>query len=423
MAVLTHIEQCVWHAYNSHADDKGIAWVGPSTIAKYAGHASASHIRRARVQLVANGLLVRVDGGGGRMAGKFRVEAPEGIPDTLRGIGARSESALGPKPRRHPAPNRSRQPAPNPPMHPAPNRRTEVLSEVPKQTNNNSSAAVVGFSLEEGGREDKAMAAMRKHRIVGKTPQMLIAEVPGLTASIVNQLAKTMSPGAGTGILVNIIKADGPRMVKEAATRKRLQTEELPRLKQKYEDACKMVSGYEQEQRDLVVKATGAAKTWVASLDDPAIEAMLKKEARFNRYVTPRMDPDFIRSFRSEVQHFVIEWWKREKKDESAPITARNEELKTLIGRGCLAVSNASIEVNQIETAAAMAAIEQNEPNERGFIAKTGAELEAILPNYDATAPTKAQAAEFWAQNYTPTEAEVDAAEIIRPNQIQEVTN
>lgn len=418
MAVLTHIEQCVWHAYNSHADDTGIAWVGPSTIAKYAGHASASHIRRARVQLVANGLLVRVDGGGGRVAGKFRVEAPKEVPDTLRGIGARSESALGPKPPMHPTPNRSRQPAPNPPMHPAPNRRTEVPMELPTQVNNNNSAAVVDGLVEEGGREDKAMSAMRRYGIVGKTPKIIVDEVPGITAGIVESLASTLSRGAGTGVLVNTLKADGPRMVKEAEKQRTIVTDVLPRLKQQHADAMEKVRVLEQEQRDLLVKASQLTEAWVLSLDDDTIEAMLKKEAKQNRTITPQINATFVKRFGAGVQGFCVDWWKREKPEEALPLKERNEELKKLIPRSCLEAANLSSEIGRIRMSTESDVIGRAMPNERGFVSKSIEELEDILPKIY---PTPSQAAEFWKQNYTPTAAEVD--ERIKPNRIQDETN
>lgn len=117
-------------------------------------------------------------------------------------------------------------------------RNQELLeSKTPTTTtpaSNDAVAAVGSFSKKKKSAEKKApkakytqtqedaISAMRSLGIKGKTPFLLIEQVPTLTAAAVDRIASNMESGAGIGLLVESIKFDGADAVEEAKQQERI---------------------------------------------------------------------------------------------------------------------------------------------------------------------------------------------------------
>jgi hypothetical protein len=81
LGILSPIDAAVWQVYERFADEDGVAYPKPMTVAKAIRHDNADNVRKARRRLCRVGLLAMLDKGGGADTARVRVLVPPAATD------------------------------------------------------------------------------------------------------------------------------------------------------------------------------------------------------------------------------------------------------------------------------------------------------------------------------------------------------
>jgi hypothetical protein len=221
---LTGLEWKILSVVLRHGDKNGETWVSDETIAEKAG-SGVRHVQRAivgvpngkhpRAGLIQKGFLQRCSGGG---RGKHRTLMVK-VPETPADSAVESKSETPAKKDRNPGQKERETPAKksNPPIPPY---KDEQLNE---HTNNSSGGNVVvvdgvnGEGKDGGNRPDAVREKLKALKIQEPTRSDLIAEFPGLTVSIIDEIASNIRCGPNTrsnaAVLIKLIRANAGEMI------------------------------------------------------------------------------------------------------------------------------------------------------------------------------------------------------------------
>jgi hypothetical protein len=134
--------------------------------------------------------------------------------------------------------------------------------------------AVAGGEFHSGEEKEirrLADESLIRHGIGQPTRSQLLDSIPGLTAAAVNELARMRGKGAGVGVLVTMIRADGAKFVARQEIERRLRVEFQRAENERQQKRSKLIAERVESQSKIAEttrQRTAAVKTWLHGASD-----------------------------------------------------------------------------------------------------------------------------------------------------------